>query len=190
MPESFLPEITDEDIVARALEQKEAFGELVRRYQEKLSRYIRRLGVFRSEDVEDVLQNVFLSVYRNLNGFDRSLRFSSWIYRITHNEVMSFFRSRQARPEGYVIDESEERLTEIQSSLSVEREVEHVLNRDLLAAALAKLDPKYRDILVLRFFEEREYAEISDILKLPIGTVGTQINRAKKRLHDLLSSPL
>lgn len=186
MPESFA-QATDEEIVAHALQHTEAFAELVRRYQEKLGRYVRRLGVFRDEDIEDLLQNVFVKVYRNMNEFDRSLRFSSWIYRITHNETMSFFRSRQTRPEGYVIEESETKLEELQSGLNVERDVEGRLNAEILASGLAQLDAKYRDILVLRFFEEREYAEISDILKIPIGTVGTQINRAKKRLHDILA---
>jgi RNA polymerase sigma-70 factor (ECF subfamily) len=81
----------DEDIVGDALVHKEAFALLVLRYQERLARYLRRLGVMRREDMEDVLQNVFLKTYRNLNEFDRQLKFSSWIYRITHNEAMSFF---------------------------------------------------------------------------------------------------
>lgn len=180
-------QVTDEQIVREALHKKEAFAELVHRYQEKLGRYVRRLGVFRDEDVEDVLQNVFLKVYRNIQEFDQSLRFSSWIYRIAHNETMSFFRARQIRPEGYVIDESEEKLEELQSGLNVEHDVDRRLNAERLRAALSKLDQKYRDILVLRYFEEREYAEISDILKLPVGTVATQINRAKKRLQVIFS---
>jgi len=188
MPES-LARLTDEQVVAEVLRSKEAFAELVHRYQDRLGRYVRRLGLLRHEDVEDVLQGVFLKAYRNMNDFDQSLRFSSWIYRITHNEVMSFFRSRSARPEGYVIEESEEKLEELQSGMNVEREVERVLDASAIANALKELEPKYRDVLVLRYFEERDYNEISDILKVPIGTVGTQINRAKKRLRTILDRP-
>ncbi len=174
----------DEEVVAEALRQKEAFGVLVRRYEERLSRYIRRLGVFRSEDVEDLLQNVFLKAYRNLNAFDRALKFSSWIYRIAHNETMSFFRSRSVRPEGSLVPEGELALGQIADGLNLEVDADRSMRRDGLWKALYLLEPKYRDILVLRYFEEREYAEISDILQVPIGSVGTLISRAKKRLRS------
>jgi RNA polymerase sigma-70 factor (ECF subfamily) len=186
MPESLAP-LTDEQVVAEALQHKEAFAELVRRYQDRLSRYVRRLGVFRLEDIEDVLQNAFLKSYRNLNDFDQQLRFSSWMYRIAHNETMSFFRSRSSRPEGYILEESEEKLEQLQSGLNIERDVERRLHGETLARALQSMEPKYRDVLVLRYFEERDYTEISDILKVPIGTVGTQLNRAKKKLQAILS---
>ena len=177
---------TDEEIVGEAFVRKDAFGVLVERYQAPLSRYIRRLGILRREDVEDVLQNVFLKAYRNLNGFDRDLKFSTWIYRIAHNEAMSFFGSRSVRPEGYVIDDGEHVLDGLRSSLDVAYGAERALNSTQLSRALSSLEPKYRDVLVLRYFEEREYADISDILQIPMGTVATLLNRAKKRLQKLL----
>ena len=179
-----LDTMTDEQLVSQTLEHKEAFGVLVRRYSDKLTRYIQRLGVFRREDAEDVLQNVFIKAYRNLNGFDPSLKFSSWIYRITHNEAMSFFRSRKARPEGSLIGDSEIVLDVLPSLLDIESEASKSLDSDILRKALYKLDAKYRDVLVLRYFEEREYNEISDILQVPVSTVGTLISRAKKKLKE------
>lgn len=177
---------TDEEIVGEALVRKDAFGVLVERYQAPLSRYIRRLGVQRKEDMEDVLQNVFLKTYRNLNGFDRDLKFSTWIYRIAHNEAMSFFRSRSVRPEGYMADDGESLLEGLRSSLDVARPAERSLNAAHLKQALSKLEPKYRNVIVLRYFEEREYADMSDILQVPVGTVATLLSRAKKRLQKLL----
>lgn len=177
----------DEDIVGDAIAQKEAFALLVHRYQERLARYLRRLGVFRREDIEDVLQNVFLKTYRNLNEFDRSLKFSSWIYRITHNEAMSFFRSTTSRPEGHVIDDAELVLEQLQGHDDTSMQAELGLNSEQLSQALKKLEPKYRDVIVLRFFEDREYADISDILHIPIGTVATLLSRAKTRLRKNLS---
>jgi RNA polymerase sigma-70 factor (ECF subfamily) len=174
---------SDEEVVVQALHDKEAFAVLVRRYEERLIRYIRRLGVFRTEDAEDVLQNVFLKAYRNLNAFDRRLKFSSWIYRIAHNEAMSFFRSRSVRPEGSLVADGELALEHIGDSIDLEQDADLHLSREELVRALYKLEPKYRDILVLRYFEEREYAEISDILQIPVGSVGTLISRAKKRLR-------
>ena len=114
----------DEEIVAISLQRKEVFGVLVRRYEERLSRYLRRLGVFRKEDVEDVLQNVFLKAYRNLNAFDQRLKFSSWIYRIAHNETVSFFRARSVRPEGSMIPDGEDLLEQMPGILDVEGEAD------------------------------------------------------------------
>lgn len=181
-----LSELTDEQVVAASLERREAFGVLVNRYQERLTRYLRRLGVSRSEDVEDVLQDVFLKAYRNLNDFDQELRFSSWIYRIAHNTAMSFFRAKRVRPEGMLVDDGEELLSQVKSDLNIETEAERAFDAELLRAALDTLDAKYRDVLVLRYFEQREYAEISDILRIPEGTVATLIHRAKKKLASAL----
>lgn len=178
---------TDEEIVGIALTHKEFFGELVRRYQDRLGRYLRRLGVYRYEDMEDVLQNIFLKTYRNLNDFDRSLKFSSWIYRIAHNEAMSFFRSRSVRPEGSALEDSEAALEILRSNLDSSAEAELGLDAAHLAKALSQLEPKYRDVLVLRYFEDREYSEISDILRIPQGTVATLLNRSKKKLRTLLA---
>lgn len=179
-----LDTMTDEQLVLETLVRKEVFGVLVRRYDEKLMRYIRRLGVFRREDAEDVLQNAFIKSYRNLNGFDPKLKFSSWIYRITHNETMSFFRSRKARPEGSLVGDSEEVLDILPSVLDIESEAGKNLDAEVIRKALYDMDAKYRDVLVLRYFEEREYTEISDILQVPVSTVGTLIARAKKKLKD------
>src|SRR5689334_1965824 len=107
------PNLTDEQVVRRALEDPEEFGLLVERYEDKLSRYLGRLGLSGKEDREDVLQNAFIKAYRNLNAFDPELSFSSWMYRIAHNEAMSWFRARQARPSVTLDEEGERLLTEI-----------------------------------------------------------------------------
>ncbi len=184
---SFPPEAPDAALVRASLAQKEAFAALIRRYQERLDRYLRRLGVFRVEDREDVLQNVFLKTYRNLNEFDEGLAFSSWIYRIAHNETMSFFRARQVRPDGHTDPDGADLLEQVPGVTHLETELDRSLTAQTLRAALLKLDPKYREALVLRYFEEREYTEISDIMQIPVGSVGTLIARAKKRLLPLLS---
>jgi RNA polymerase sigma-70 factor (ECF subfamily) len=174
---------TDEDIVAISLQRKEMFAVLVRRYEGRLSRYLRRLGVFRKEDIEDVLQNVFLKAYRNLNAFDQRLKFSSWIYRISHNEAVSFFRARSVRPEGVLVADGEDLLEQIPGLLDVESATDRRIDGEALVQALYGLDAKHREILILRYFEEREYAEISDILQIPVSSVGTLLARAKKKLR-------
>ncbi len=179
---------TDAEVVARTLVDTSAFTLLVERYEEKLVRYIRRLGIRNTEDGEDVLQEIFIKVYKNLNAFDSSLSFSSWIYRIAHNEAISFYRKQTVRPEGHQLPDSTDVLTWLPEETidSAERLFDSRVNATVVQQALIDLDSKYRDAIILRFFEHKEYDEISDILKIPIGSVGTLIHRGKKQLADLI----
>lgn len=179
---------TDEELVSLSLENKRFFAEIVGRYEHRLSVYIGRLGRLSAEDTEDVLQEVFLAVYQNLNSFDADLKFSSWIYRIAHNATMAFFRKRRVRPEGHVIDASEEVLATIASELSLMRELEAKDDREKVNAALAQLSERAREVLILKFFEHKSYDEISDILTLPPGTVATRLHRAKEELRRILEA--
>lgn len=179
---------SDEDLVKLSLQDKEQFGMLIERYEAKLARYITRLGVRSFEDRQDVLQEIFIKVYRNLHGFDTLLSFSSWIYRIAHNEAISWYRKKNVRPEGHMVNEGEE----IMSFLSSKEEAADVtfdqtINASQLNSALKKIDPKYQEVLILRFFEHKEYGEISDILQIPMGSVGTLIHRGKKQLAGVLN---
>ena len=184
------PEMTDEEIVRRTLLDKEAFTPLIERYEAKLTRYLERLGVGVHEDCEDILQNAFIKAYRNLNSFDQTLAFSSWMYRIAHNEAMSFFRSRHARPQVVLDEGSETLLTELRDENSDTTHLAELrLSREELAKAFTVLTPLQRDVLTLRFFEDRSYAEISDILEVPTGTVSTLLYRAKRALREALPEP-
>lgn len=180
-------DLPDEEIVRRTLHDKEAFGPLIERYEAKLGRYLERLGVGILEDREDILQNAFIKAYRNLNSFDPTLSFSSWIYRIAHNEAMSFFRRRHARPQVILNEESEMLLTELRDQdADASRLTELRLSREELAKAFETLEPRYRDALTLRYFEDRSYAEMSDILEVPVGTISTLLYRAKRILRKAL----
>lgn len=179
--------ITDEEIVHRTLSDKEAFASLIERYEAKLGRYLERLGVSVREDREDLLQNVFVKAYRNLNSFDPTLSFSSWIYRITHNEAMSFYRARSVRPQVVLDADSESLLTELRDEYADAAALsEHRLSSEQLAKAFETLDARHREVLTLRYFEDRSYTEMSDILEIPIGTVSTLIHRAKRALRAVL----
>lgn len=179
---------TDADVVRATLADREQFGVLIERFESKLRRYILRLGVRLHDDQDDVLQETFIKAYRNLNSFDTSLSFSSWIYRIAHNEAMTWFRRRSVRPEGNMVSDGEEVL-EFVASTSDSPEVlfDKTLNAAEITEALGKIDAKYREVLILRFFEHKEYDEISDILEIPIGSVGTLIHRGKKQLFSVLN---
>ena len=179
----------DEVLVASTLKDKEQFGVLIERYEAKLRRYIRRLGVRNDEDQLDVLQDIFVKVYRNLNAFDTSLSFSSWIYRIAHNEAISWYRKQKVRPEGHLVVDGEELFPLIVSGeKAADTLFDEQVNVATLNAALAALPARYREVIILRYFEHKEYDEISDILKIPVGSVGTLLHRGKRRLKADLNA--
>jgi len=176
-------EFNDQELAVKALTDPDFYYCIVERFEEPLKRYINRLTNLSDEEVEDLLQEVFLKVYLNLNAFDSKLKFSSWLYRITHNEVISNFRKRSARR----IDQQEslDDWQELASTFSQEVDFDEKLTAKQVKTVLTKLDAKYREALVLRFLEDKNYEEISDILQKPLGTVSTLINRAKKQFKEV-----
>lgn len=177
--------LSDEALVPIILETPNAFGVVIERYEEKLSRYIERLGVRVHDDRLDVLQEIFIKAYKNLNSFDGSFKFSSWIYRIAHNEAITWYRKRSVRPEGHLVADGEEvMLLTKDGSLGAEQLFDESVGAKEVLRALDEIDIKYKEALILRFFEYKEYDEISDILRIPIGSVGTLILRGKKQLAN------
>lgn len=180
--------LSDSDIVNQTLVDSNYFGYLIERYEEKLKRYIYRLGVNNKEDQLDVMQEIFIKAYKNLNSFDTTLSFSSWIYRIAHNEAVSWYRKQKVRPEGHLVIDGDEVLKLVSTKEDgVEIDFDRQINTKELTAALDKIDKKYKDVLILRYFEDKEYSEISDILKIPTGSVGTLVLRGKKQLYNVIN---
>lgn len=178
---------TDEEIVKMVIKNEDCFVCLVDRYEEKLIRYIKRISGVSDENAEDILQDVFFKVYRNLKSFDPELKFSSWIYRITHNETINYWRRNKKRKDGDVSwDDNDALKSVIRDEEDVEESVYQKINNEVLKRAVGRLNEKYRTVLVLSYFEGKSYQEIADILNKPIGTVGTLINRAKKKLKSIL----
>jgi len=173
---------TDAELAALILNEKAYLACIIERYEGKLRRYIRRITNVSEDDLDDILQDIFIKVYINIEGFNRGLTFSSWIYRIAHNTVISSYRKKGARPEGHMVDIEDEVLANIIGDGDVEKEVDAGYLREHLLLAMDGISQKYKDVLILRFFEEKEYQEISDILQKPPGSVATLINRAKAQL--------
>lgn len=182
-------EQSDGELVALSLKDSKNYRYLIEKYSFRLRLYIQRISGFSTEDVEDILQEVFISVYRNLNGYSSMYKFSSWIYRIAHNATISFFRKNK---KNYgVLDLEDNDLGErLSSGLNLEDKIniEYVLEE--LVKALSTLDLKYKSALILKYIEGKDYSEISDILKIPTGTVGTFIKRGKEILLKKLKKHL
>lgn len=170
----------DEEIVADIISgQKELFHHLVTRYEQKLKRYILAVTNRRNE-VEDVLQNVFLKAYKNLPTFNKSLKFSSWLYRIAHNESInligsSFIQRFVSMPEWF----------EKGSRDRIEEKIDDEQMRKKLKGCVEQLSMKYKEPLVLFYYEEKTYEEISDILRIPVSNVGVLIHRGKSQVKKI-----
>jgi RNA polymerase sigma-70 factor (ECF subfamily) len=182
-----LQTLDDEELVKLTLENRDNFLYLVDRYKGRLSSYIRRLTNAGAEDAEDVLQEVFIKVYLNLNEFNRDLKFSSWIYRIVHNQVISNHRKLKARPEGYAVNIEETAARNLAADIDIAAGADLSILKENIFLVLGRLEEKYREVLVLKFLEEKSYREISDIIKKPAGTVASLISKAKQAFRKELA---
>ncbi len=155
----------------------ELFSYLVERYEKKLLRYARSI-VHRDDIGQDIVQDSFIKAYKNLHGFDRKQSFSTWIYRIVHNEAINTIK--KYKREIPLIAEME-----LPSVEHIENDFE---TKERIAQAtwcLSKMPVIYSEPLALFGIEDLSYEEISDILRLPMGTVATRINRAKAMMKAL-----
>jgi RNA polymerase sigma-70 factor (ECF subfamily) len=175
---------TDQELIDLALKNPDDFLYLMKRYEQPLLKYILRLTNINSEDAEDILQEVFIKIYQNLNNYDSKLKFSSWIYRITHNQVVSNWRKLKSRGQDFSFELDEEKTNTIIDEFDITKETESNLLKTNIYKILNKLNIKYREVLVLKFIEQKSYQEISDILKKPQGTIATLISRAKKQFKE------
>lgn len=185
MPPSFTT-LPDEQLVIECKKDQQHFAVLVERYVPKLTHYIRRRSLATSDDIEDLLQNIFIKVYRNINEYDTSLLFSSWIYRIAHNEMIDWYRREKRRTTLSLDDEAQDIVSKLFTEEDHVTRFSNEEQKQMVINAVNTLDDKYKDILILRFFEEKSYEEIADILTIPPGTVAVRINRAKKQLEKTL----
>lgn len=170
-------------LVARALENSKNYATIVEKYERPLLRFLLRISDISREEGEDLLQNIFLKAYQNLRDFDSDLKFSSWIYRIARNEAISAWRRRNSRGKEINLENAEATQL-LQSTLDIPIATDEKFLTEFVRKILEKLPRKYREILILRYLESKDYSEISDILCRPMGSVATLVSRAKKIFRD------
>lgn len=174
--------LSDEELARKVQEgDVAAFGTIMERYAARLTRYGRRY-LARDEDIEDVMQDVFLKTYQNIQSYNTAYRFSPWIYRIAHNAFVNVLRKHTHRTfEFFDFDTFVSPL-----SFSEPQEVESAKLERVIEEHLSELAPKYREVIVLHYFEELSYDEIAEVLHIPIGTVGVRLRRARLQLKETL----
>jgi RNA polymerase sigma-70 factor, ECF subfamily len=178
--------LSDNDLIS-IVHNQGSNKELFSRYQKKLFIYIFHL-VGNKDEAEDILQNVFSKMYKNIEAFDTSRKFSSWIYRIAHNEAINFLKRKGKRysVSWEDITTSKDKLDTASNDEMPAEKWEHLEIVREIDKALEKLPKKYQQVLKLRYFQEYSYEDISKMLGKPINTIGTLINRAKKKLLEVI----
>ncbi|MFY9611091.1 MAG: RNA polymerase sigma factor [Blastocatellia bacterium] len=133
---------------------------------------------------EDLTQEVFLQVYRKLGSFRGDSAFTTWLHRLTVNQVLMHFRKRGVRLEH--TSEEGDFTNVVETPLQSTRRISMV-DRLALEKAVGELPPGYRTVFVLHDVEGYEHEEISDILQVSVGTSKSQLHKARMRLRQLLS---
>lgn len=176
-------DISDEVLARRVQEgSKEDFGELVVRYEPKMMRYANRfLGGY--EDRQDAVQDVFLKAYKNIRSFDTEKPFSPWIYRIAHNTFVNVIRSHSREKVSFVDMDTLFGMKLADENEAALRENAH--DREVLEQCLEQISPKYREVLILFYFEEKCYEEIAEILHIPKATVGVRLSRGREHMSKI-----
>lgn len=178
-----MPDESDETIAIKVQNgDSEAFGFLIERYEERLKRYGRKFLNTR-EDIEDIVQEVFIKAYTHIQSFDPEQRFSPWIYRIAHNEFVNELRKKSRQPLAFF--DPDIILPFVISSETTDGPTEQAELKKMMEEFLVELDEKYREPLVLFFYEDLSYQDISEVLHIPVTTVGVRISRAKDKLKNL-----
>ena len=160
---------------------REAFGALVEQYRDNVYRLAYRM-CGNAYDADEAAQEAFVAAWRALPNFRGDAKFSTWLYRLTTNaaiDVMRREKRHQTVGDGEMIDLADD-------ADSPQETVERTEQQEAVQEALATLSEEYREVLLLRYMEELDYAEIAEVLQLPSGTVKSRINRAKAALKAAL----
>lgn len=168
----------DHDLLKRAVRgDNKAFHALMDRHAPRLYRLAVSL-VGNSTDAEDVLQEAFTGVYRGMGKFEGRSSVKTWITRIVFTQAAKYHRDRAGKIMAPLV----------MDHASDEDESSHLEAKEELDAALARLSPEHREILVLRELEGMSYEEMSLVLNVPRGTIESRLHRARNELREKLIS--
>jgi RNA polymerase sigma-70 factor, ECF subfamily len=191
-----LRSLDDSAVVSAFLEGEErAFAELVERYQNRLLNFVYRT-VGDRERAEDLVQEVFIRVYRHLHRFDRSKKFSTWVYTIASNLAKNELRNRSRNP--LVLfqtikgrGEDDDRPVDFEDPGTRPDDLYRKRHlRTLVEETVAALPEHHREVFVLRELEGKSYEEIAEITDCNLGTVKSRLNRARNAFASIIEPRL
>lgn len=172
------------DIAKRINENPEVFNEVINEYKVKLMRYILSLTDISYIDAESLLQDIFIKVYTYINSYNGKDSFSGWIFRIARNMTIDNYRKNRTVQEDISLqdDEFKNVMDLLSDWSSPHKELLESDIRSCVQKAISMLKKEYKEAIILKCIEWYNYDEISDILKVPVWTASTLVNRARKEL--------
>lgn len=179
--------LTDAELVTRALKgHQEAFREIVVRFERPIYSLVARM-LQDPATAEDLAQEVFLKAFRRLDTYDPQRKLSSWLFKIAHNTTIDYLRRHMPETVPLEAEKDDGRggLAAVLADSSSESPATAAERRDMarsLERAIARLRPEYRESVVLFYLEGASYQEICETTGLPLGTVKTNLHRARKEL--------
>jgi RNA polymerase sigma-70 factor (ECF subfamily) len=181
--------MTEESVLVEKLREpgsrEAAFRELVATYQERLYWQIRRI-VLTHDDTDDVLQETFIKVFRNIEGFKGDSKLFSWMYRIATNEALSFLK-RNSKIQGLDKEEAQQHLME---RLTADPYFDGDQAELELQRALAALPEKQRLVFNMKYFEGMKYDDISEVLETSVGALKASYHLAVKKIKKHLNGTI
>lgn len=176
----------DKTLITHILEgDQSAFAALVERYQAPVYNQILRM-VGSEQDALELAQETFLRVWRGLAWFQFESKFSTWLYRLAANCCIDFLR-RQKKQHTVSLTADDEKTADIPDRQATpEEQLLTRERRDMLQNAMAQLETGHRQILTLRVINELDYAQIAQVLDIPVGTVKSRLARARAQLRKKL----
>ncbi len=173
----------ENDLVEKSLRGSErAFRQIVEDNSAVVFAAVRSV-LGNSDDIEDIVQEIFIKIFRGLPGFRGGSRLSTWIYRIARNEAINSKAKRNVETVPFDTVDLTGPKDERPDRILSRRE-----KNNRLRELVSRLDQRYREVIELRYLAERSYSEISEIMGIPVGSVKTYIHRARKELKSMMSS--
>jgi RNA polymerase sigma-70 factor (ECF subfamily) len=169
--------MTESQLVERCRQgDRNAQRELYARTCDRIYRLLLRM-TRNPDDASDLAQSVYVRVFQNIHQFKQSSGLTTWVYRIAMNQALQWLRSEKRRGLRHLKAQSEHPAGSEPNAADARLDVE---------IALARLTDEERALVTLRYFDELNYAEISEILGRPSGTIGSELNRIRHKLRNLL----
>jgi len=178
---------TEEELLIKQLQDPEsvqvAFRQLVGEYKERLYWHVRNM-VKDHEDTDDILQNTFIKIYRNIGSFKGESKLYSWMYRIATNEAITFLNSKAKKLQVTSEDLQNHLINNLESDIYFEGdEIQLKLQR-----AIATLPQKQQEVFNMKYFQELKYREMSLILDTSEGALKASYHIAAKKIEEYLKT--
>lgn len=183
--------IPDEELISRFQnDDNDAFKEIVMRYKDRIVNFLFRF-TGNNESAEDLSQDTFLKLYKNKHRYTETAKFSTWLYTIALNEAKSNYRKEKKLKTFSINDYYDEDHGDYQlksEDILPDEQANSGNEAFYIQKAIDSLIRKHREVILLRDVQELDYAEIAKILKVPLGTVRSRLNRARESLKVTLES--